>query len=65
MRSHPLPSDKALGRPAARASETALDREAAAETDARMGITADEIQAWIDSWGTPNPLPMPTARLVK
>jgi hypothetical protein len=28
----------------------------------RMGAPWDEVKAWLESWGTPNELPMPTPR---
>jgi hypothetical protein len=52
--------------PSARAlSDAELDAQAAADTDARMLIPAAEIGRWIESWGTPTPLPMPAPRKVR
>ncbi len=41
-----------------------LDQEAAAETDAGFGIPLAEISRWVDSWDTPDEVPMPKARKV-
>jgi hypothetical protein len=46
----------------AKDSEATLDQQAAAATDARLGVPADEVALWIESWGTARPLPMPTPR---
>jgi predicted transcriptional regulator len=35
--------------------------EAEAEVAAGLLISSSEVNAWIDSLGTPNPLPMPQA----
>ena len=64
MRTLPMQPGKAPAEPVAHPSQASLDREAAAETEARIGIPSEEIGQWIDSWGTPNPLPMPTPRKV-
>lgn len=41
-----------------------LDREAAAEADAGIGIPIAEISRWVESWDTPDELPVPKARKV-
>jgi hypothetical protein len=50
--------------PKGRAQEK-LDREAAAEADAGIGIPHEDIERWVASWGTEHVLPMPVARKVK
>jgi predicted transcriptional regulator len=40
------------------------DAEAAAETDAGIGIPIDEIEQWVESWDTPAELPIPMARKI-
>jgi hypothetical protein len=58
----PLPAASAHQPPAQRLS--ALTQEAAAQTEAGLGIPIDEIARWVESWGTPAELPMPKARRV-
>ncbi len=43
----------------------ALAAEAAAEADAGIGIPVIEIARWVDSWDTPDELPMPSARKLR
>jgi hypothetical protein len=62
MNSRPTPDAKAALPPRHSASQAMLDAQAAAETQARMGIPADDIGRWIDSWGTPDELPVPSPR---
>jgi predicted transcriptional regulator len=40
------------------------DAEAAAETDAGIGVPVEEIEQWVESWDTPAELPIPTARKI-
>ena len=39
-----------------------LAREAELMEEARASIAFEEIEAWVNSWGTPNSLPKPTPR---
>jgi hypothetical protein len=41
------------------------DREAAAETDAGLGIPIEDIERWVESWDTAAELPMPESRKVR
>lgn len=43
------------------AREARMIAEAEAEIAAGLLIPSSEVNAWIDSLGTPNPLPMPQA----
>lgn len=36
--------------------------EARREIDREGGIPIEDVKAWVDSWGTPNELPMPEPR---
>ena len=48
-----------------RATEAELDRQAAAETEAGIGVPVEEVEAWVSSTGMPNELPMPKARKIR
>lgn len=39
-------------------------RRLAAFEQTRLGVPWDEMKAWMESWGKPNELPIPTARKV-
>jgi predicted transcriptional regulator len=44
------------------AAQRAALAEARAELAAGLAVPGDEVDAWIDSWGTENELPTPTPR---
>ncbi len=48
-----------------RYQRSALDEQAAVETEARIGIPIEEIDRWVESWDTPSELPIPKARKVR
>jgi predicted transcriptional regulator len=39
--------------------DVASVEEAIAETEAGLYVPAEDVDAWMDSWGTPDELPMP------
>jgi len=45
-----------------RRKRSAAIAEARREIDREGGIPIEEIEAWVDSWGPPNELPMPEPR---
>ena len=52
----------AAPRPRPAAPEAELIDEARASVAREGTIPFEEIEAWVNSWGTPNPLPKPTPR---
>lgn len=67
MASGEFPKVGRVGVPIARARddedpEVAGVEEAIAEVDAGFYVPSEEVDAWIDSWGTPNEIPMPQPR---
>lgn len=46
-------------------SNAELDRHARAETEAGIGVPIAEVAAWVESWDTPEELPMPQARRIR
>ena len=46
-------------------SNAELDRQARAETEAGIGVPIAEVAAWVESWDTPEELPMPQARRIR
>jgi predicted transcriptional regulator len=49
----------------ARLSDFELDQQARAETEAGVGVPIEEVEAWVESWDTPNETPMPKARKIR
>lgn len=66
MSRNPFPKGKPpLGRakrPNAGDRDVAGVKEGLAELDAGQSVPLADVEAWIDSWGTPNERPMPQAR---
>ena len=66
MSRNPFPKGKPpLGRakrPTAGDRDVAGVKEGLAELDAGQSVPLADVEAWIDSWGTPNERPMPQAR---
>jgi hypothetical protein len=58
----PEPIETADERRARLAREAELIEEARASVARDGTIPFEEIEAWVNSWGTPNPLPKPTPR---
>ena len=40
-------------------------QEGLRELDEGMGVPLDEVEAWVESWDTPDELPMPQPRVIK
>ncbi|GAC1339502.1 MAG: hypothetical protein NVSMB18_07840 [Acetobacteraceae bacterium] len=43
-----------------RQSADERDRQARAETQAGLGVPIDDVEKWVESWDTPQELPMPS-----
>ena len=47
------------------AEKRAAVQEGLRDLDEGLGVPLDEVEAWVESWDTPDELPMPQPRVIK